>query len=139
MAKQSESGKSVLEIQCSSAALQAAEREQINQDVLLKLLRPSYFLAKNRIPHKTIYQQLVVLQVANGGTVLDQQVTENPLNTQYTSKFSVTIMIESIYTWLERKLLTSLKSSLFFSVLADESQDQLVYAGLSIGAQRNTS
>ena len=51
MAKQAESGKSVLELQCSSAAQQAAERRQRNRDVLLKLLRSACFLAKNRIPH----------------------------------------------------------------------------------------
>ena len=55
MARQAECGKSVLELQCSSAAQQAAERRQRNQAVLLKLLRSAYFLAKNRIPHTTVY------------------------------------------------------------------------------------
>ena len=132
MAKQSESRKYVLEIQCSSAVLQAVESKQRNRDVLLKLLRSTYFLAKNRIPHTTVYRRLLDLQVANGDTVLDQHMTENPLNTQYTSKFSVTMLIEAIDTWLERNLLTSLKSSTFFSVLADESQDICTQEELSI-------
>ena len=42
MAKQSESGKSVLEIRCSSAE----EHKQRNRDVLLKLLRSTYFLPR---------------------------------------------------------------------------------------------
>ena len=52
----------MLEIQCSSAALQAAERKQRNRYVLLKLLRLTYFLAKNRILHTTVYRRLLDLQ-----------------------------------------------------------------------------
>ena len=119
MAQQAEDGKSALELQCSSAAQQAAERRQRNRDVLLKLLRSAYFLAKNRILHTTVYPHLVDLQVANGDSLLQQHIKQSPANTQYTSKFSMTMLIEAIDTWLERKLLTSLKSSPFFSILAD--------------------
>ena len=116
MARQKESGKSVLELKCSSAAQQAAECRQRNRDVLLKLLRSAYFLAKNRIPHTTVYLYLVNLQVANGDHLLEQHINQNPSNAQHTSKFSVTMLIEAIDTWLERKLLTSLMSSPFFSI-----------------------
>ena len=109
-----QSGKSVLELQCSSAAQQAAECRQRNRDVLLKLLRSAYFLAKNRIPHTTVYPHLVNLQVANGDN-LEQHIKQNPSNAQCTSKFSMTMLIEAIDTWLERKLLTSLMSSPFFN------------------------
>ena len=51
MVRQVESGKSVLELQCSSAAQQAAELRQKNRDILLRLLRSAYFLANNGIPH----------------------------------------------------------------------------------------
>lgn len=61
IAEQAEKGKSVLELQCASAAKEAAERTQRNRDVLLKLSRSVYFLAKNRIPHLTTYLQLVEL------------------------------------------------------------------------------
>ena len=71
MARQVESGKSVLELQCSSAAQQAAERRQRNRNVLL--LRSAYFLAKNRIPHITANPHLVNLQVANSNNLLEQQ------------------------------------------------------------------
>ena len=73
-------GKSVLELQCSSAAREAAERRQRNNDVLLKLLRSVYFLVKNRIPHTTTYTQLVELQVANGDQLLEQHINQHPLN-----------------------------------------------------------
>ena len=75
MAEQAERGKSVLELHCSSAAKEAAERRQRNRDILLKLLRSAYFLVKNRIPHSTSYSQLVELQVANNGDQLLEQPT----------------------------------------------------------------
>ena len=46
MAEQAESGDSVLELQCSSAAREAAERRQKNRAVLLKLMRSSLFSYK---------------------------------------------------------------------------------------------
>jgi hypothetical protein len=132
MAEQAERGKSVLELQCSSAAREAAEKRQKNRHVLLKLLRSVYFLVKNRIPHSTTYRQLVELQVANGDQLLEQHINQHPLNAQYTSRFSATMLIEAIDTWLERKLLQSLKSSPCFTILADECQDITSQEELSI-------
>ena len=52
MAQQVErSGQSVLELHCSSAAREAAERIQRNRSIITKLLRAVYFLVKHRIPH----------------------------------------------------------------------------------------
>ena len=82
-----------------------------------------YFLVKNRIPHTTISLDLIEFLVANGDTLLEKHLRENPANAQYTSKFSTVSMIETIDTWVERKLLESLKVSPFFSILADECQD----------------
>ena len=96
------------------------------------LLRSAYFFAKNRIPHTTVYPHLVNLEVANGDNLLEQHIKQNPSNAQYSSKFSVTMLIEAIDTWLERKLLTSLMSSPFFSILADECQDIYTQEELSI-------
>ncbi len=132
MAEQAERGKSALELQCSSAAREAAEKRQKNRHVLLKLLRSVYFLVKNRIPHSTTYRQLVELQVANGDQLLEQHINQHPLNAQYTSRFSATMLIEAIDTWLERKLLQSLKSSPCFTILADECQDITSQEELSI-------
>lgn len=42
------------------------------------------------------------------------------------------MLIEAIDTWLERKLIMSLKSSPFFSILADESQDIRTQEELSV-------
>ena len=94
------------ELQCSSAAREAAERRQKNREVLLKLMWLVYFLVKNRIPHTTtVFPDLIELLVANGDTLLEKHLQENPPNDQYTSKFSIVSMIEAIETWVERKLL----------------------------------
>ena len=123
MAHQAEIGLSVLELQCSGAAQESTELRQRNQDALLKFLRSTYFLVKNRIPHTTIYPHLIELQVANGDKVLQKHINQGSSNAQYTSSFSLRIFVEAIDTRLERKLLQSLKSSLLFSVLADECRD----------------
>ena len=72
MSQQAESGKSVLELQCSAAAKEAADTVQRNRSILFKLMRSIYFLAKNRIPHTTVYPHLVALQVANGDELLEE-------------------------------------------------------------------
>ena len=42
------SGKSVLELQCSAAAKEAACKAERNRSIMLKLMRSIYFLAKTR-------------------------------------------------------------------------------------------
>ncbi len=58
--------------------------------------------------------------------------SEGPSNAQYTSKFSQTEMIEAISKWIAAKLNASLKSSSFFSILADECEDVSIQEELSI-------
>ena len=89
----------------------------------------SNFLVKNQIPRTTVFPDLTELLVANGDTLLEKHLRENPANAQYTSKFSTVSMIETIDTWVERKLLKSLKASSFFSILADECQDVFASVG----------
>ena len=132
MAKQAEGGSSVLDLQCSAAALEAQERRQKKRCILLKLLRSTYFLVKDRIPHMTTFPQLIQLQVANGDKAVEQHINESPSNAKYTSTFSIAVMIEAIDTWLERRLLESLKSSSFFSITADECKDISTQEELSI-------
>ena len=99
---------------------------------MLKLLRSIYFLAKNRLPLTTTFDELVQLQIANGDGLLQQHVEEGPQNAQYTSKFSAVVLLEAIDTWLDRKLMESLRSSPYFSVLADECVDISTTEELSI-------
>ena len=73
MAEQAQMGKSVLQLQCSSAAQEAAERKQKNRrSSVVKAFEVSIF--QNRIPHLTTYTQLVDLQVANGDQLLEQHI-----------------------------------------------------------------
>ena len=85
-----------------------------------------------RITHATVFPDLIELLVANGGTLLEKHLRENPANAQYTSKFSTVTMIEAIDTCVERKLLESLNASPFFSILDDECQDVSTQEELSI-------
>ena len=104
----------------------AAER---NRSIVLKLMRSIYFLAKNKIPHTTVYPNLIALQVANGDGLLEEHLTRGA---QYTSKFSAVMLLETLDAWLERKQLQSLRSSPYFSILADECQDISTQEELSI-------
>lgn len=66
---------------------------------------------------------VVPLQIANGDEPLQQHVEERPRNSQYTSRFSVVVLLEATDTWLDMKIVDSLKSSPYFSVLANECVD----------------
>ncbi len=74
----------------------------------------------------------MALQVANGDDILMKHIKDGPGNEQYNSKFSITSLIEAIATWVEEKLLESLKLSPFFSILADECEDISTQEELSI-------
>ena len=52
----------VIEMQCAGAAKQVEEQKKKYREIILKLMRSIYFLAKNRIPHSTM-KELIELQV----------------------------------------------------------------------------
>ena len=91
--------------------------------------------------------QLLDLQVANGDLILERHISEGALNAQYTSKFSTVMIIECIDSWVNSKLLESLKSSPFVSILADECEDistkeelvQYASEGSGMASQRSIS
>ena len=103
MSQQAEREKSILELQCSAAAKQAASRVEKYRSIMVKLMRSVYFLAKNMIPHTTVYTNLIALQVANGDGLLEEHITQGASNAKYTSKYSVVMLLEALNTWLERK------------------------------------
>lgn len=132
MAQDAEKRGSVLELHCSAAAKAAACKAERNRCILLKLLRSVCFMVKNKIAHTALYQDLIALQVANGDELLEQHISQGAKNAQYTSNFSSVMLLEAVDTWLERKLLLSLRSSPHFSILADECQDIITHEELSI-------
>ena len=46
----------VIEMQCAGAAKQAEEQKKMNREIILKLMKSMYFLAKDLIPHSTTYK-----------------------------------------------------------------------------------
>ena len=105
----------VIEMQCAGAAKQAEEQKKKNREIILKLMRSIYFLAKNHIPHPTTYKELIELQVFNGNKLLEKHLSEGPSNAHYTSRFSARVLIEAIDIWIERKLMCSLQDSPYLS------------------------
>ena len=141
MPQQAERGNSLLELQCSAAAMEAAHRAERNCSILFKLLRLIYFLAK-KIPHTTTYPNLIALLVAKGDRLLEEHITQGASNAKYTLKFSAVMLLEALDAWLERKQLHSLRSSPYFSILADECQDISTHEepdGSWMAIQKNTS
>ena len=55
----------VIEVQCVGAAKQSEEQKKKNREIIFKLMRSIYFLAKNHIPHSTTYKEIEP-QVLNG-------------------------------------------------------------------------
>ena len=51
-----------IEMQCAGAAKQAEELKKKNREIILKLMRCIYFLAKNLTHHSTTYKELIELQ-----------------------------------------------------------------------------
>ncbi len=120
----------VIEMQCAGAAKQAEQQKKKNREIILKLMRSIYFLAKNRstLNHK----ELIELQMLNGDELLEKHLSDGSSNTQYTSRFSARLLIEAIDIWIERKLICSLQESPYFSILTDECQDISTQEELSI-------
>ena len=131
MAEQGEQ-QSVLQLQCSAVLKQDEERRTKNRMIIMKLLRSVYFLAKNHLPLTTTFDDMIQLQIENGDEVLKQHVESGPLNAQYTSNYSLVTLLDAIDTWLEKKLVSSLASNPYFSVLADECEDISTAEELSI-------
>ena len=53
----------------------------------------------------------------NGDELLEKHLSEGPSNAQYTSRFSVRVLIEAIGIWIKRKLMCSLQESSTFPSL----------------------
>ena len=114
----------VIEMQCAGAARQADEQKKKNHEIILKLTRFIYFLAKNHIPPSTTYKELIEFQVLNGNELLEKHRSEGPSNAQYTSRFSDRVLIEAIDIWIDK--------SPYISILADKCQDISSQEELSI-------
>ena len=91
-----------------------------------------YFLVKHHIPHTTNFTDLIKLQVENGDELLKKHVDDCSGNATYLSKISIAEFIECISYYIEERVLSSLKASPFYSIMADESTDVSSKEELSI-------
>ena len=95
-----------------------------NRNVMKKLLRCTYFLAKNRIAHTTNFSKLVQLVISCGANDLQRFLHDKVCNNaKYTSTTAVTDFIHAIAQWVERGLLQSLKQSPYYTLMGDECTD----------------
>ena len=87
---------SVLELQKAAAVKQRKQRIENNRMIILELFQLVYFLAKNKIPHISNFQDLIDLQIANRDGKLIKHIKEGPSNAQYTSSFSCRNLLAAI-------------------------------------------
>ncbi len=66
MAEQAKKTGTVVDLHLAASAKQAEAERQTNRAGLMKLLRSIYFLTKKHIPHTTIFEDIIELQIANG-------------------------------------------------------------------------
>lgn len=106
------------------SAISDEERKK-NRTPFKILLRSLYYLVVNRSPHTTMFDSIIniQLQIDNGIEQLESHKQSSPSNATYLSKFSTAEFMKSISFHFEENILVCLKSSEFYSIMADESTD----------------
>ena len=99
------------------------EEKKQNRELIKKLIRSLYFLVKHHIPHTTTFEGLITLQIENRDIKLKTHQENCPRNATYESYATVIDLLACISKVLEDDLLTSFKTSYYFSLMADESTD----------------
>ena len=97
------------------------EEKKENRKMMKKLIRSLYFLVKHHIPHTTTFEGLVTLQNENGDITLKAHTETCPRNATYESYSTMVELLTSISKTLENSFLESLKGSVYYSIMADES------------------
>ena len=100
-----------------------------------KLVRSVYFLVKHHIPHTTIFDDLITLQIDNGDIKLKYHRHKCPCNATYESYSTIVQLLSSVSKILEQKLFCRLKGSSYYSLLADECTDISCKEELSVCAR----
>ena len=110
------------------------EEKKENRKMMKKLIRSLYFLVKHHIPHTT-FEGLVTLQIENGDITLKAHRETCPRNATYESYSTIAELLASISKTLENSLLDSLKGSVYYSIMVDESTDVASKEELSVCAR----
>ena len=111
-------------------ARESEEDKRRNLELVKKLVRSLYFLVKYRMPHTT-FSDLIALQIDNGNEHLKVHSDECAGNASYMSEISTAEFLNSI-SHFEQRTLSHMKTSQFFSIMADESTDVASKEELSI-------
>ena len=111
------------------------EEKKQNRELIKKLIRSLYFLVKHHIPHTTTFEGLITLQIENRDIKLKTHRENCPRNATYESYATVIDLLACISKVLEDDLLTSFKTSYYFSLMADESTDVSSKEELSVCAR----
>ena len=111
------------------------EEKKENREFIKKLIRSLYFLVKHHIPHTTTFEGLIMLQIENGDIKLEARRATCPGNATYGSYVTIVELLSSISKTIEKKILTSLKASPYYSLMADESTDVSSQEELSVCAR----
>jgi len=99
-----------------------------NRAAIKCLLHCTHFLAHQHIAHTTNFSDLVDLVVSCGGENLKYFIEKAGKNAAYTSKDAVIDFVETIGQWVEEKLLKRLHQVEYFSLLADECTDIVIWS-----------
>ena len=84
------------------------------------------------MPHTTTFTHLITLQINNGDEHLKVHENECAGNASYMSKISTAEFLNSISHFIEQSILSRMKKSQFYSIMADESTDVSSKEELSI-------
>ena len=94
-----------------------------NHEVINRLIRSLYFLVKHRVPHTTTFNNLISLQADNDNEIIKQHFNYVCWECHILSKATSADLTECIGHHIDCSLLGGLKSSPFYSIMADESTD----------------
>ena len=106
-----------------------------NHELIRQLIRSVYFLVRNHILHATTFESLIALQIDNGNGRLESHLNVCPANATYMSTITVAELLKSISQFIKEQILDQLKSSPYFSLMADESTDIASKEELSVCAR----
>ena len=110
------------------------EEKNENGQMMKKLIRSLYTLVKHHIPHTTALEGLVTLQIENGDITFKVHREACQRNASYESYSTKVELLARISKTLENSFLDSLKGSVYYSIMADESTDVASREELSVFA-----
>ncbi len=109
-----------------------AEEKTRNRKLLKALVWSLYYLIKH---HTTNFEDLISLQADNENELLRLHLDTCPSNATYLSRATTAELLKSISHQFENDLLTRLKASPYYSIMADESTDTSSKEELSVCAR----